>query len=224
MSDSLGPLLVALRLGSAALPIGAFAYSQALEQAVADGAVRDAASAERWIVGLLGASVLTNDVPFFVALHVAWTDGDAARARKLSEALFATRPTRELRDEERQLGRALFRLTAKLGIETAGCENDDRATLASAFALHAARGGLDASAGAASYCFAWAEAQVSSATRLVPLGQSEAQLVLSAALRVLERDLSAAIARDLADATSTAPRHAILSAAHETLHSRLFRS
>ena len=225
MTDTaLGPLLLAMRLGSAALPIGAFAYSQALEHAVAVGAVRDASSAERWILGMLERSVLTNDVPFLVSLHAAWSTGDEARARVLGDALFATRATRELREEERQLGRALFRLAGRLGVDVPASSTGERATLASAFALVAARGGIDARMTAASYAFAWAEAQVGAATRLVPLGQSEAQLVLSAASSVLARDLDAAVARNLDEATSTAPGQAILSAAHETLHSRIFRS
>ena len=225
MTDpGLGPLLLALRLGSAALPIGAFAYSQALEHAVAIGAVRDAATAERWIVGMIEGSVLTNDVPFLVALHAAWSSGDEARARTLGDALFATRATRELREEERQLGRALFRLAGRLGVDLPASSIGEHATLASAFALVAARGGLDARTAAASYAFAWAEAQIGAATRLVPLGQSEAQLVLSAASSVLEQGLDAARARDVDEATSTAPGQAILSAAHETLHSRIFRS
>jgi len=42
-----------LQLVSPALPIGAFAYSQGLEQAVASGWVKDEASAAEWLLGLL---------------------------------------------------------------------------------------------------------------------------------------------------------------------------
>jgi urease accessory protein len=220
-----GALLAMLRLGSAALPIGAFAYSQGLEQAVAVGAVHDAESAAEWITGVLESSVLSGDVPVLVRLCSAWQAADEGAVRRWSDFLYATRPTRELRDEERQLGSALFRLLARLGCDRARpCQTDPRATLASAFALAACTWELSAPNGALAYCFAWAEAQVGAATRLVPLGQSDAQRVLSAALACIDRAFSEALARPDELIFHTAPGQALLSAAHETQYSRLFRS
>jgi urease accessory protein len=218
-------LLAALRLGSAALPIGAFAYSQGLEQAVELGAVRDGESAEAWIVGLLQASLLTADVPLLSRLHAAWSNADTGAVRALSGRLFAMRPTRELREEERQLGGALFRLLERSGLSSAsGWSREPRATLAAAFALAAVTWQLPAEAAAASYCFAWAEAQVGAATRLVPLGQSAAQAVLSFALQAIERGLPHALSLPDTEIAATALGQALLSASHETLYSRLFRS
>ena len=222
---SQGGLLAALRLGSAALPIGAFAYSQGLEQAVELGLVRDADSAQDWIVGLLQASLLTADVPLLIRLHAAWSRDDAGAVRALSDRLFAMRPTRELREEERQLGGALFRLLERSGLSgAAGWSREPRATLAAAFAFAAVNWQMPAEAAATSYCFSWAEAQVGAATRLVPLGQSAAQAVLSSALQAIERGLSRALALPDAEIAATALGQALLSARHETLYSRLFRS
>lgn len=218
-------LLAALRLGSAALPIGAFAYSQGLEQAVESGIVHDQPSAQRWIVGLLEASLLSADVPMLVRLQRAWSQGDEALVRDLSDRLFAMRPTRELREEERQLGGALFRLLGRSGLGAAETwAREPHATLASAFALAAVNWDLPAGAAAASYCFAWAEAQVGAATRLVPLGQSAAQAVLSHALAAIDASLPSALALEDDQIASTAPGQALLSANHETQYSRLFRS
>ena len=50
-----------LQLASPALPIGAYSYSQGLESAVADGIVRDAATAEAWIGDLLDLVVAAGD-------------------------------------------------------------------------------------------------------------------------------------------------------------------
>jgi len=217
--------LAALRLGSAALPIGAFAYSQGLEQAVERGAVHDLDSARRWVVGLLASSVLSADVPLLVRLQLAWSLGDEPSVRRFSDTLFAMRPTRELREEERQLGGALFRLLERSGLEQAiGWAREPHATLAAAFALAAANWQLPAEAAAASYCFAWAEAQVGAATRLIPLGQSAAQTVLSGALQAIEAGLPSALTLEDDEITSTAPGQALLSASHETQYSRLFRS
>lgn len=226
MADD-GPLalLGALRLGSAALPIGAFAYSQGLEQATELGIVRDAASAERWIRGVLRSSVLSADVPLFARAFAAWEGSDLATVERVSRLLLALRGARELREEERQLGRALFRLLAQLGVCAAEpWARAEQATLASAYALAALHWAVPCRLAAISYVLAWAEAQVGAATRLVPLGQHAAQGVLGHALEVIAAGLDAALSlRDDEIAAST-PGQALCAAAHETQYSRLFRS
>lgn len=222
---SASALLHALRLGSAALPIGAFAYSQGLERAVTLGHVHDSESAARWILGLLERSVLTLDVPMLCALHAAWRVDDRSEVRRLSALLFAMRASHELREEERQLGRALFRLLSRLEIEAAGSFGEqDYPTLAAAFALSSVSWSIPREAAALAYCFAWCEAQVGAATRLIPLGQSAAQAVLSRALEVAANGLGSALARNEDSITASAPGQALLSAAHETEYTRLFRS
>jgi urease accessory protein len=135
------------------------------------------------------------------------------------------RGSQELRDEERQLGVALFRLLSKLGVERAlPWMRRDHVTLAAAFALSAVTWQIPSEAAALAYCFAWAESQVGAATRLVPLGQSAAQAVLSFVLKQAAEGLTAALARSEAEISSSVPGQALLSAAHETEYSRLFRS
>lgn len=218
-------LLRLLQLGSAALPIGAFAYSQGLEQAVALGDVRDAAGATAWTCGLLESSVLSCDVPVMVRLHAAFCDDRAADLRRWNDFLFACRGSAELRAEERQLGAALARLLAQLGVERAELwRNDPRVTLATSFALACASWGIGAREAASVYAFAWAEAQVGAATRLIPLGQSDAQTVLSALLERVARGLPASLELGDSEIGSSALGQALLSALHETQYSRLFRS
>lgn len=218
-------LLSMLRLGSPALPIGTFAYSQGLEQAVCAGAVHDALSAIDWVTGLLSSSLLTGDIPVLLRLRAAWEARDVADIRRWNDFLYAARSTRELREEERQLGNSLFRLLLRLGhAEARACQSDPRATLASAFALAGLVWKVPAEATALAYCFSWAEAQVGAVTRLVPLGQSDAQAVLSAAIARIAQDFPGALTREDAAISFSAPGQALFSAAHETQYSRLFRS
>lgn len=217
--------LGALRLGSAALPIGAFAYSQGLEQAVAIGAVHDRASAERWVKGVLEHTLLTADLPLLVRMVHALKSGALETADELSDFLYATRGTEELRAEELQLGRSLYRWLDGLGEPRAArFRQRSRATLSCAFALAALRFGLSSSAAALTYGFAWSEAQVGAASRLIPLGQTDAQLVLSGALAALAAGFPRALALEDDELGATAPGQTLLSAAHETQYSRLFRS
>jgi urease accessory protein len=218
-------LLRLLQLSSAALPIGMFAYSQGLEQAVLLGEVRDRATTGDWVAGLIEHSVLTSDVPLLVRLYDAWETGDLDRVRSHNDTLFACRGSAELRAEERQLGAALSRLLSRLGI--AGAESwisDRRATFATAFALAAVSWQIPRRQAALGYAFSWAEAQVGAATRLVPLGQTDSQRVLSHALERIAAGIDESLRLSDAEIGASAPGQALLSALHETQYSRLFRS
>jgi len=214
-----------LQLVSPALPIGAFAYSQGLEQAVASGWVSDEATAAEWLIGLLHHGIATLDLPVLERLIDAWRADDRKRVDAWSAWLVACRPTRETRAEERQLGGALARALAAVGVSDAeDWAAREHVTQAAMFALATARYAIPTSAALAGYAFAWAEATTSAAVRLVPLGQSAGQRLLAAAGD--EIPYAVERARDLADdeLASTAPGQAIASALHEALYSRLFRS
>ena len=119
-----------LQIVSPALPIGAFAYSQGLEQTVAEGWVTDEAEATAWLLGLLDSSFATLDLPVLARLVAAWRAGDRRRRwRAGAPGCCACRPTRELRAEDRQLGAALARVLEALGI-------DERQGLDDAHARH----------------------------------------------------------------------------------------
>jgi urease accessory protein len=214
-----------LQLVSPALPIGAFAYSQGLEQAVASGWVTDEASAAQWLLGLLQHAMTTLDLPVLERLIDAWRMDNRVRVDAWSAWLAACRSTRETRAEERQLGGALARALAAIGVrEAEGWETCAHVTQAAMFALAAARFAIPTAAAMAGYAFAWAEATTSAAVRLVPLGQSAGQRLLAAAGDEIPEAVERA--RDLADdeLAATAPGQAIASALHEALYSRLFRS
>jgi len=214
-----------LQLVSPALPIGAFAYSQGLEQAVASGWVSDEATAGEWLFGLLQHSMATLDLPVLERLIDAWRADDRERVDSWTAWLAACRPTRETRAEERQLGAALARALASIGITDAvGWEAREDVTQAAMFALAAARYAIPTAAALAGYAFAWAEATTSAAVRLIPLGQSAGQRLLAAVGEEIPEAVERA--RDLHDdeLAATAPRQAIASALHEALYSRLFRS
>jgi urease accessory protein len=207
------------------LPIGTFAYSQGLEAAVVAGWIHDQESALAWIAGLLEGSLAELDLPVLARLHRAWSDGDHPALGAWSQLLLASRPSAELQTEERHLGGNLARLLAGLDLVDAGPwrERDD-VTYAAMFALAAWRWSVPFSAAAPGYAFAWLEAQVSAAVRLVPLGQSAGQRILLAAGALIPRAVAHALLVADDDVGAAAPSQAMASARHETQYSRLFRS
>jgi urease accessory protein len=214
-----------LQIVSPALPIGAFAYSQGLEQAVASGWVADESEAGHWLLGLLETAFATLDLPVLDRLLRGWREGDDAAVQRWSGWLLACRATREMRAEDRQLGAALARTLEALGIEEARrwAPRAD-VTHAAMFALAAVRFRIPTSVALVGYAFAWAEALVSAAVRLVPLGQSAGQRLLALAGDVIPAAAAAALEIEDDDIGAVAHGQAVASAQHETLYARLFRS
>jgi urease accessory protein len=227
-----GPsLLRLLQLASPALPIGAFAYSQGLEGAVEAGWVRDEADAARWILGLLSSSLGALDLPVLARVHTAWAAGDRAGAWRWSALLYASRASAELQAEERHLAWALARVLGGQGmhdVEALAAEARGSAgaglTYVAVFAAACCAWRIPVEAALGGFAFAWAEAQVGAALRLVPLGQSAGQRILGAAVAAIPGVVEAALAVSDEDVGAAAPAHGIASAWHETQYSRLFRS
>jgi urease accessory protein len=219
------PLVRLMQIVSPALPIGAFAYSQGLEQTVAEGWVTDEEEATAWLLGLLESSFGTLDLPVLARLLVAWRAGDRATVGRWSAWLAACRPTRELRAEDRQLGAALARVLETLGVaEASGWTTDLHVTHATMFALAAAHFEVPLPAALSGHAFAWAESITGAAVRLVPLGQSSGQRMLAAAGQAIPRVVERALSLLDDELGAATPGQAIASARHETLYSRLFRS
>ena len=213
------------QLTSAALPVGAFAYSQGLESAVEAGWVGDSAQVEAWIRGQLGHTVATLEVPLLARLVVAFAAHDRPAALRWSGLLLAMRDTAELRAQERALACAWAALLGDLGVPGAAPWSDcPQRTALALYALAVAHYGIDVDAAARAWLWAWLEAQVSAAVRAVPLGHAAAQRLLHA----LAADIPAAVTRGLmlpdADIAGAAPALSIASCWHETQYSRLFRS
>jgi urease accessory protein len=217
-------LLAAMRLASPALPIGAFAYSQGLEQACDRGWVHDRETADDWIGGVMAYGLARFDLPLLAQLHRALASGDEARFAELDAWVLAGRESAELRAEERHLGTALYRLLLDTGDETHERPTLQPASYVAAFALWCHRASIGEPVALAAYAGAWLEHQVSAAIRLVPLGQTDGHRVLAAQLEAVPGILTSASDLPPEEIGASLPGLAIASAWHETQYSRLFRS
>jgi urease accessory protein len=220
-----GALLRLLQLASPALPIGAFAYSQGLETALELGFIVDEASAGEFLAGVLGDGLARLELPLLSRLYAAWVRDDDAACERWSALLLASRETRERREEELHLGRALARLLADQGIpEAAAWHARETVTHLALFALAGVRFGVPSAALVPAYAFAWAENQVGALSRLVPLGQLAAQRVLASLAALVPAACTRAEALGDDEIGATLPGLALASALHETQYTRLFKS
>ena len=221
-----GALLSLLRFVSPSLPIGGYAYSRGLEQAVHSGAVHDEASASDWIVGLLSHVSAQLDGPIFVRLYAALERADDAALEHWNARLLASRESAELRLEDTQLGAALARLLAAQGlaVRAQGLSTRGDVCHATAFALAAWSSHVPLMAALLGFLWNQAEGQTSAAVRLIPLGQTAGQRLLSRITAVLPGLAQAAAGVEDSAIGALSPGLALASALHETQYTRLFRS
>ncbi|MGD8566604.1 MAG: urease accessory protein UreF [Gammaproteobacteria bacterium] len=213
------------QLISPALPIGAFAYSQGLEYAVEQDWVNDEATARQWITGLINHSLSSLDVPVLARLYKAWQANDLDAVSYWNRYLQASREASELLTEDRQIGAALKQLLTDLDFhQVRYWPATEPSGFAAMFALAATHWGVKLSDACQGFLWAWSENQVAAAIKLVPLGQTAGQRILSAVIDEIPPAVLQGLKIEDDDIGITAHGLGIASALHETQYSRLFRS
>ena len=212
---------------SPAYPTGAFSYSQGLERAVEVAEVADEASLEAFAEATLARGPLWIDAVLFCAAWRAAADPQALDA--VAELAAAWRASAEGALESRQQGRAFLstardasphpQLTA-FAARTQGRPVAHSTALAAACAAH----GIALEPALNAYLHGAISNLVSAAIRLGVTGQSGGQRVIA---RLVERAPALAVkamAADPDEIGTSAIALELFSVAHETQHTRLFRS
>ena len=213
------------QLISPALPVGAYAYSQGLEYAVTEGWVSDEASAQMWIEGVAGHSIVTLDLPLMQRMYRAWQDDDEAQVIYWSRFLAASRESSEILAEDNHLGKSLARLLGGLDVNRAApWRFKQEVNFPAMFSLAASHWQVELQQALAGYLWAWCENQVAAALKIVPLGQTAGQRLLSALILKIPDWVEQGMAIEEGGIGVLCPGLAIASARHETQYSRLFRS
>lgn len=225
MTDSHLSLLKLLQLSSPTLPIGAFAYSQGLESAIESGLIKDKSALHNWLMDSLKFSLLNVDIPIFIRLYQAWKKDDFDEVLKWNHILRAQRETHELRSEDHHLGLSLARLLKDLGIaEAKELHKRNDLCFITLFTLAATKWNIDLGSAANGFIWTWLDNQVAAAIKLVPLGQTDGQKVLSDFLPEIPAIIESGLKIEDDEIGASLPMMAILSSQHETQYSRLFRS
>ncbi|NNA57369.1 urease accessory UreF family protein [Pseudomonas koreensis] len=224
----MNPAWALLRLASPQLPIGGYSYSQGLEMAVDNGRVNNPDSARRWISDQLLLNLARFEAPLLLAHCQAAADDNWDELLRICERHRASRETRELHLESRQMGYSLQQLLNGLPELDAPArsflEQCAEPHLALGWALAARAWGISPQDALAAWLWSWLENQLAVLMKTLPLGQQAAQRLTSELLPLLQQAQQ--------DASRINPEHigsaafglSLACMAHERQYSRLFRS
>lgn len=198
---------------SPAFPVGAFAYSHGLEQAIADGQVSDPETLQDWIATLITHGSARADA---ILLAASYRTDDPAQIDGHARAFAASAE----RLKEADLQGAAFCDTARAvwTIPLTG--------LTYPVAVGAAARAMDIPLAQTLplYLHGFASNLVAAAQRLMPLGQTAGQQVLASLAPAITATATEATSSTLDDLAATSFAADIAAMRHETLQPRIFRT
>ncbi len=198
---------------SPSFPVGAFAYSHGIEQAIHEGWIKDADDLQAWLQSCLDQGSGRADAIWlrlgFAAEDVALIDAQARAFAASSE---------RLREAERQGAAFCQTVNAVWGYDLPDL------LLPVAVGRAAGQAGLDLDAATSLYLQAFTSNLVAAAMRLMPLGQTAGQQVLTALQPVYMAVAGETQGATADDIYSNAFLSDIAAMRHETLEPRLFQS
>ncbi|MFY0691158.1 MAG: urease accessory protein UreF [Paracoccaceae bacterium] len=199
---------------SPAFPVGSFAYSHGVEQAIVQGDIADAEGLRTWLCAILRfGSGRTDAILLAEALR---GERDLAELADTAEALSASR---ERWIETRDQGRAFLSTTNALFAE-------DLPEMAYPVAVGRVARDLDMLPAdiIAVFLHAFTSNIVSCAVRFIPLGQTEGQRVLDQLHDTISQVARAAAEAGVEDIANAAIGSDLSAMEHERLQSRIFRT
>ncbi|WP_417598130.1 urease accessory protein UreF [Oceanospirillum sp.] len=235
VSEPIAPALTGLslvrlmHLASVSLPVGGYAFSHGMEYAIEAGWIRKADQVEHWVREQLHLSLSGTDLPLLrlsmqACAQENWPDSKYIKElKRINELTLACRETHELTLTDTAMGEALMRLMNSLQMSQPFSKGEP-VSFIGLFALAASLWQIPYRAAANGFLWSWLENQIAAATKLVPLGQTQAQQLLVALQPELETAIEQAELIAEEEIGAGLPALAIASSQHEHMYSRLFRS
>ena len=227
MRSDLTKLAFLIRLSSQALPVGGYAYSSCMESAIREGIVKNHTTAFRWISDLFNQGLSVLDLPVLFLASDAWSKGELNVVESLNEYLQANRETEEMLLEDLEMGKSLARILQQINALRPHLSEPSFVT---EFAIAGTHWQIPVAELATGFSFNWIENQVLVVTKSLPMGQSKAQNILDKMIPQISEGVDRA--KEIAQKQElfewefgrSLPGVAILSAQHECIEGRLYRS
>lgn len=214
-----------MQLVSPSLPVGGFTYSQGLEWAVDQHWIKNKSELSQWLQEQIKTTLSGVDFPILIRMYKAVENTDNAALELWSRTLIASRETNELRQEEFNRGRAMCSLLQKLGL----LDDPDLVRIikrcqAAGFAFAANRWEISANSMLLGYGWSWLENLVLAGVKIIPLGQSDGQMMLQNLIPQIPDAIEKANLVTDKRIGAGNPALSIASSQHQFQYTRLFRS
>jgi urease accessory protein len=219
-------LLYLLQLASSALPVGAYSYSEGLELLVERGAISNQKALRDWIIQELHYGAIRIEAAVMLRVHQSVCKGDLEALMRWNMWLSAMRETEELRQQSWQMGQSLHKLLLEIfpQIQLITSTINSPHNFAAIFGIATAFCQIHAQAAVLGYLHSWVANLISAGVKLIPLGQTSGQMLLSNLNRHLSQITIQIITLEDDELSSCGWGLALASMAHETQYTRLFRS
>lgn len=225
------PLLRLQILADSGFPTGAFAHSNGLEYAIAEGWVTDRETLLDFTTDVFAHSWLSLDAP---AILCAYHRTESASLITENAVIAAMRPTAEQRAGQAQVGRSFLKICAEsfrdlsvldemhLALRSEASRNHDLIQFPLAWGWVASQMGIESTSAVKVFVLMAARQWAQVAIRLVPLGQTDAYLFLAGMEEMIHRSNIGALVPG--EYRSTSPGYDLAAAGHSGMKARYFRS
>jgi urease accessory protein len=219
------PLWRLLQTTDSLFPTGAFAHSGGLEGLAVLGVLKTAQDAERGIGEILRHSFARIDLPACGLAHRAAAAAELGLLVEIDGRVDSLKAPREAREASRSLGRRRLRVVAAIE-EYRRLVLEDRTPghQAVVTGMHASLEGISREEAMLAFAYGTAAGLVASAMKLLPLGQTRAQALLSQLGDSVAETVRAADGLSLDDLGGFLPLLDIAAMRHEDAATRLFIS
>jgi urease accessory protein len=224
-------LIRLLQLSDPALPVGGFSHSAGLETYVQQGIVKDAASAEAFVRGMLSQNIHFTDAAIVSMAHDAITTMQADEIKYLDDLCTAVKLPKEMRLASQKLGTRLIKIFQSV------CKNDWLNRYAAAIQAKQLTGhyciafGIIANAlqipkadALTGFYYNAATGFVTNSVKLIPLSQQTGQELLFSLQPLITQLVQYNLQPDKDMIGVCCPGFDIRSMQHEQLYSRLYMS
>ncbi len=214
-------LLRLMTLLSPSFPVGGFAYSSGLEQAVADRLVTDGLTLGDWLLSIVQRGSVWNDAVLLAESHRRVGNGTSiSGVTDLAEALAGSQ---ERHLEQQNLGGAFIEAVKASGLVMPSLIGE-RVAYPVAIGAIAAAQGLDLESTLTAFLHAFVSNQIQCAIRLGVLGQNGGVALLAYVEPLIIETANRASLSTLDDLGASSLMADIAAMRHETLYSWIFRT
>lgn len=222
MSMHIAEMLTLLQMSDSALPIGGYSNSWGFETWVQNETLTTAADVEQAIGALLVSSTAPSDGVACSLAHRFAVAEDLQALIRLNEYLTAGRWCPEPLAASLNMGERLKQLALNTGWAETLPELKMHHSVV--FGWLSGKIGISAQEAVAAYLYSSVTGLVSACVRLVPLGHTDGQRILTAMRAVIGQLVPTCLEKEIEDLGGFAPLNEWAAKQHETLYSRLFQS